>query len=267
MTISPAVGSASTQTLTFSASDSAGISSMHLLISSSTNTVNACWMYFDGSGLSLASDNTATWSTSYSWGTGSTLYNNQCNVTLVSNASAGGTLTFTLTITLTSSFPRPETVYMQASYPTSQDTGYQPEGTWSGSSSPLAVSPASGSGMTQTFTFTAADPQNVSNMNALFNTAVSGAGACWMYFDGSYLSLADDSASNWSSAGQGTALQNSQCTVTLGSHSSAGGSSMNFAVAIVFKSAFAGARTIYMRDTDGAQNDSGYQQTGTWTVQ
>jgi hypothetical protein len=241
---------------------------MHLLISSSSSNVNACWMYFDGSTLSLASDNTQSWSSSNSWGTGSTLQNNQCTVTLVSNPSAGNTLTLTLTITLASGFPRPETIYMQASYPQSQDTGYQPEGTWGGSGgSSMTVSPASGSGMTQTFTFTATDPQNVSNMNALFNATLSGAGGCWMYFDGSNLSLADDGGSNWSSAGQGTALQNSQCTAILGNHSSAGGASMNFTVSIVFTSAFNGAKTIYMRNTNGAQVDSGYQQEGAWTVQ
>jgi len=50
----------------------------------------------------------------------------------------------------------------------------------------VSVSPASGSGLTQAFTFTVSSPSgyaNVSDVFALFNTSVSGANACYIRYN------------------------------------------------------------------------------------
>ena len=55
----------------------------------------------------------------------------------------------------------------------------------------VSASPNSGSGASQTFTFTAAGQGGNSDptyMNVLFNAAVNGQNGCWLYFDGNFVS-------------------------------------------------------------------------------
>ncbi len=135
------------------------------------------------------------------------------------------------------------------------------------------MSPNSGTGISQTFSFAFADPQgyqSLSGVNALINTSTNGLGACWIYYDlsGPTLWLASDDASTWSSAavGSSSTLQNSQCSINAAGLSGTGsGTSFTIQVPIVFKSGFTGGKTIYLRAID-ASGPSSFAPSGSWTV-
>jgi hypothetical protein len=66
----------------------------------------------------------------------------------------------------------------------------------------ISAAPASGSGSSQTFTWTASSPYgygNLSGVYALFNTSVNGANACYIRYNriSNLLYLADNSGTSW----------------------------------------------------------------------
>jgi hypothetical protein len=133
------------------------------------------------------------------------------------------------------------------------------------------ASPSSGSGLQQTFTFTATDSGgstgNLTGLNALFNSTLDGSHACWMFYDGrSQLWLASDDASAWTATGgNNPTVQNSQCGVTIASDSSYGGS-LVVSITVTFTNSFSGTKNIYMHAANGQGGDTGYPIEGTWTV-
>ena len=81
----------------------------------------------------------------------------------------------------------------------------------------ISVAPASGSGITQRFTFTFSGVSNVGSVNMLINSSLTGVGACYFPYEpqGNTIDLLDDSGSGMSrlTAGGGGALANSQCSI------------------------------------------------------
>jgi hypothetical protein len=122
---------------------------------------------------------------------------------------------------------------------------------------PAQVTPAAGSGIAQTFTFTFSG-QNLTVVNVLFNSVLDGRRACYIAFTppGS-LFLVND-------AGDAYTLNNSQCGIS-NSSVSITGNTLTFSVDITFTSAFAGNQVIYMAARTAAAN-SGWQALGTWNV-
>ena len=139
---------------------------------------------------------------------------------------------------------------------------------------PVSVTPSSGSGASQTFAFLYSDPDgfaNISAVNALINSTLSGGNSCWVYYDraANTLWLARDDTSNWDPLTLGTPamVQNSQCVVNgIGSSTSGAGNNLTLSLAISFKPAFAGAKTVYMIAHDAAGASSAYEARGSWTV-
>lgn len=105
-------------------------------------------------------------------------------------------------------------------------------------------------------------------MNALFNTAVDGRAACWLYFSGTAsISLASDDGSLWASQSNSSpTVGNSQCT--LSNYTLLDGSPGNwgFTVTITFSHSFAGTKNIFMRGDNTEGGDTGYTLQGSWTV-
>lgn len=126
----------------------------------------------------------------------------------------------------------------------------------------VSLTPASGSGQTQTFTLTASDSAgaaDIRSVDLMINNAFSGSGACWMAFDRtSGLKLAGDDG-NWQTGG------NSQCVVRLLSVNDSG-NDMSVSVSVSFDRNWTGDRTIWAAANDTASNSSGYQQIGTYTI-
>ena len=139
------------------------------------------------------------------------------------------------------------------------------------SPTPVSVTPSSGSGLVQTFSFTYSVPKGLADANVLFNTAASGQSACWFNYSpsGNSLSLASDNASSWSYAtlGSSVTLQNSQCSLQAGTATYvASGTNVTLKLTVTFKTAFAGQKNIYLRAQDLTGVIGGFVQMGSWSV-
>jgi hypothetical protein len=142
----------------------------------------------------------------------------------------------------------------------------------------ISLSPTSGSGVTQTFTVTAADQRGykgISGINFLVNSGFDGTHACWLYYDNqqSKIMLASDDSSDWSNStgiGPGSdstqSIQNSQCALPGGLSSVSGdGNTLTVVLTLTFSSSFTGPKQIWVRAGDTVGTDSGYEHLGDWT--
>jgi len=138
-----------------------------------------------------------------------------------------------------------------------------------------SVSPSSGSGLSQQFTWKASSPSgysNLSEMFALFNTSVSGQNACYIRYNriSNLLYLADNSAAYWLGGfvpGNSGTTGNSQCSIDAsGSSASGSGTQLTLTVSVTFQTSFSGTKNDYLFAQDNAGLNSRWQQVGTWTV-
>lgn len=150
---------------------------------------------------------------------------------------------------------------------------------------PVAISPASGSGATQTFNITVINPQRFGqglNLNFLINSTLDGSHACWLYYAANQaplsglfsgpLKLASDDGADWSrstsvsnDSSSPTPIQNSQCSVFGGPTTvvaNAADETATFTVTLTFSSSFAGPKNLYVR----AQGATDYTLAGTFTA-
>jgi hypothetical protein len=145
---------------------------------------------------------------------------------------------------------------------------------------PEGVSPASGSGVTQTFTFTFTDPAGYADLNVLdvlISTFLDGRMACYFALAPTgattgYLYLVDDADDGGYAPGSpmplpsSNSVSNSQCTLNgTGSSISASGNRLTLTLSIAFNPTFAGNKAFYMAARSNTQN-SGWQALGTWNV-
>jgi hypothetical protein len=149
----------------------------------------------------------------------------------------------------------------------SQNTQYAP--------SAVSVSPSSGSGSSQTFSYTFSDANGYADLPAvqmLINSALRGSGACHLYYSraANRIYLKNDTGSAWSAPivlGSSATLQNSQCTVNgSGSSATASGNNLTVNVALTFQGAFEESKTNYLYAQDTSGSASGWQAKGSWTV-
>src|SRR5712691_8782833 len=115
------------------------------------------------------------------------------------------------------------------------------------------VTPNSGSGVSQTFTFVFRDLDGVADMrqvNILINSSFNSANACYLVYD-QYLgtiSLLNDSASGVSKTRPGGPhnVENSQCILLARSSSvPSNATDLTLTLSLAFKQPFAGLRNIY----------------------
>ena len=144
--------------------------------------------------------------------------------------------------------------------------------TWSaGTPSIVSVSPSSGSGMSQTFTFVFSDTGGAGDLHQqfiLFNSSTGGASACLPQYDGTSLYLLNDAGSTWlgpMAPGSSSTLANSQCTVA-GSSVTLSGTTVILNLSITFNSSFGGAKNIYMQAYTQEGLNTGMLARGSWTV-
>jgi hypothetical protein len=136
------------------------------------------------------------------------------------------------------------------------------------------VSPASGSGLSPNFTFTASDSSSQSNIVGMTMLLTAGSpanltNACYLFYNRSAATIglyADDGVT-LSTKGTGSAanLQNSQCAVGF-TVMITSGNSVLFTINVVLKSpAFSGVKTIYLQALE-PNTSSGWVSRGVWTV-
>jgi hypothetical protein len=273
------------QTFGFVYSDPNGYTDLRELraqFSSTGAASNSCYLKYARNANSLYMLNDA--GTSYlgpvTLGVAGTLQNSQCSVNAAnSSASGSGTsLSMNLAITFTATFAGKATISMYAVDNLGLTSGWQNMGTWTPNPpavpSAVSVTPSSGSGTSQTFTYLFSDAsgyQHISNAYSMISASQSWAGSCLpMYVPASHsLYLAMDGGTGWLgplTIGQAGTLQNSQCTLNAGASSASGsGTNLTVNLAISFSSSFVGLKNQYMRADDAANNlSSGWQNRGTW---
>ena len=297
--VNPASGSGSSQTFTFTYSDPGGyaaIVSTATVIGSALSASGSCYIYFPRSAntVYLANDSGSQWLGPLALGQNGNLQNSQCSISGSSSSSAGSgfSLTLSLAITFQQAFSGAKNTYMEVY--DGADSGWQLKGTWTvttaatggsggsggsgggGSGTPPAfgivgVSPSSGSGDTQTFALTYADPGGyaaIVSASTVMGSALSASNSCYTYFarSSNAVYLENDAGNQWLGPvvlGQSGTLQNSQCSITgTGSSSSGSGYTLTLNLAVTFKTP--GVKNIYMEVYDGT--DSGWQQKATWTA-
>jgi hypothetical protein len=146
---------------------------------------------------------------------------------------------------------------------------------WGQAPTVVSAVPASGSGLTQDFSFWFTDANGVSDLtvlNVLINGALDGARACYLAYDrpSNNLYLVSDAGTaiagiQLNGSGQ---LANGQCTVD-GSRSSAAaaGVTLTLSLRITFNQAnFSGDKTVYLAARDASGGNSGWQIRGAYRV-
>ncbi|HTD42934.1 MAG TPA: SBBP repeat-containing protein, partial [Bryobacteraceae bacterium] len=262
VSVTPTSGSGNSVILTAQYSDTGGaaaLTTVSLLVNTSASTTNACYVSYNSATnvISLANDSPSSGSVTVIPGGGSQ-QNSQCIVNGVGTSASisGSTLTLTVSLAFQPGFGGGKTAYLYAA-DAGANTGWISRGSWTVTIPPPqpsvdSVTPNTGLGAGQTFTFAFSDTQNASNLTGmamLFSANGSGANACYIVYDrnrGTVALLWDNALGSDSKPLNSTlVLKNTQCSV--GSTSSAFvGLSDIVTAAITFKTAFSGAKSIFM---------------------
>jgi len=283
--VNPSSGTGSNQTFSFVFSDTAGATDLNMvqiLFNSAFSGVQGCYLWFDvtHSAAYLVDDGGGTSLGPLTLGTANSLSNSQCtlNGTGSSLTSSGNTLSLNLAISFKPGFAGSKTVYGYAVTTAGISSNWQTLGSWTvpGTSvSVVSVTPASGTGINQTFGFVFSDTAGANDLNSLqiiFNSAFTGVQACYLWFDVTHSAahLVNDAGSaslGPLTLGTANSLSNSQCTLNgTGSSVVASGNTLTLNLAISFKSSFAGSKSVYGYAMTNAGINSGWQSSGSWTV-
>ncbi len=219
-------------------------------------------------------------------GTGS-IGNSQCQLNGAGSSAsgAGRSLTLTIHLTFTQNFAGNRVAYLAARTISESSSGWTPLETWTvpGAAAapltPVSITPASGKGSDQVFTFSFSDVagwQGLGIVNVLVNEGLDGRQACYVAYavQSNSLFLVDDAgdaggpfAGSMPLSGLGS-VANSQCTVdAAGSSVAHSGNTLTLTLHFSFSSAFVGNKLFYTAARDTGIGTSGWQPMGTWTVQ
>ena len=284
--VSPSSGTGISQVFTFrysSVNGSGYLSTVYGVINGSLSAAGGCNVYYvaASNALYLYNDAGSAVAGPLTPGSGGTLSNSQCtlNGSGSSASGSGNTLALALSLNFKAAFPGQQNVYGYAADEAGNGSGWQTLGTWRGST-PLntpptadSVSPSSGTGSSQVFTFRYSSVNGsgyLSTVYNLINGSLSGAGGCYVYYvaASNALYLYNDAGSSVTgplTPGSGGTLFNSQCTLDgSGSSATGSGNTLALALSLSFKAAFAGQQNVYGYGADRGGYVSGWQTLGTW---
>jgi len=289
----PANPTGSPQTFSFLARDLDGfadISTLYFWITGSpSNPQNSCYgVYVRSSNvLYLYNDSLSATLGPLTPGSSGTLQNSQCMVNGGSSAliSAAGTdLTVNIGLSLTGTYATTtQNVYLYVIDNESHNTGWVQTGAWTVGSTNhtptvVAGTPANPTGSPQTFSFVARDLDGVADIGSLYfwvaGSPSNPQNSCYGVYvrSSNVLYLYNDSLSATLgplTPGSSGTLQNSQCMVNGGSSAliSASGTDLALNVGLSLQGTYATApQGVYIYVTDNEGHDTGWVQTGTWTV-
>ena len=283
VSVTPSSGSGANQTFSYLFSDSDGfadISWTATLIGGSSG--GYCVVFFDrvSSTLLLLNDGGSAWLGPVTAGVVGTLQNSQCILDGAASSSSGVStdLTVNLGLTFKGAFAGAKANFALAADSSAHTSGWQLGGTFTATNpapTVTSVTPSSGGGSSQTFSYVFADPNGFADLAwavVLIDGDANVVNSCLVYFDraSTALLLLNDTASAWlgpSLAGTGVTLQNSQCTVNAtGTSVSGADQNLTLNLALMFKPAYGGTKNNFTIATDGGNQSSGWQAPGTWTV-
>jgi hypothetical protein len=206
-----------------------------------------------------------------------TIENSQCRLDLAGSSAAGSAnnLTLNLAVTFKSGLQGQQNIYMSVGDNAGLASAWQQMGAWTipAHQPPVSVSvsPASGTGTTQVFTFTAASANGYRNIAYEQIIFENGGASCFLFYVSSgTVYVNSDSGIGWAGSGalgESRTIESSQCSLDLAASSATGSSNnLTLRLAITFKSGLRGQQNIYMVVVDNAGLVSGWQQLGTWTI-
>lgn len=220
-------------------------------------------------------------------GTG-TVGNSQCTIFLANSSVVGNgsTLTLTLNFAFTTSFARTngsKVIYAAARDTSQRNSGWHTMGAHLVPGAPvtyprpLGMSPAMGTGLAQTLTFTFQDQSSALNIQTawvLFNSNIDSTHACSLayYRPGNQFYLRPDNGdpaqASVATLGTPTTISNSQCSVNMaGASANISGATLTLIVPITFASpAFSNARNAWLAVQTLAGAVSDWQALGTWII-
>jgi probable HAF family extracellular repeat protein len=290
--VAPSSGSGFTQTFALQYSDPGGASNLATTwvwfnATQSSSSSNSCLVYYAPNPptswlVYLLNDAGTAWTSATIGAGGTTLQNSQCaiDVGASSAVTSGNTLTFNLAMTFKPAFGGAKNVYMYAANRSGANSGWNDRGDWT---VPVvtavvtadSVTPASGSGTTQTFALQYSDTLGAADLSTTwvwFNATFSNnsSNSCMLYYNraAGQINMLNDAGTTWmpGTLGSATTLQNNQCSINLGSSSVVlAGNTLTLNLAMTFKPAYAGAKNVYMYATNGTIN-SDWNDRGDWTV-
>jgi hypothetical protein len=211
-------------------------------------------------------------------GSSGSVSNSQCTLagTGSSFSTSGNDLTLNVALTFAGTFVGEQNVYQYATG-TTANSGWTKKGTWlpasAGPPTVVSLSPASGSGLTQTFSMVYSDPNGISdlkNVLVVFNTSVSVASSCSVVYTPATnkMYLYDNAGTALDAGvtpGSSASASNSQCTLAgTGSSFSTSGDNLTLQIALTFTGTFTGRQNVYLYAT-GTTANSGWAKKGTWT--
>ncbi len=138
-----------------------------------------------------------------------------------------------------------------------------------------SVSPSSGSGASQIFTFKYGDLNGYSDLNfglALFQSQLVASNACYVIYNrpAAAFYLINDAgtvALGPVAPGSSGTVENSQCLLSgTGSSAAGSGNILTLNISLTFKVSFTGPKTIFVDAIDAAGHTSDMQPRGAWTV-
>jgi hypothetical protein len=276
VSVTPSSGNGVTQQFTFVANSpdgAADLTEVDMLFNTTLARLNSCGMRYTANQLLLLSDDGNS-VTSGQPGTAVTLSNSQCSVDLLHTTVtiSGNTLTIAPTITFKAGFQAGVQIFMYVADFTGASSGWQRLGWWMVGStveappSAVSVTPSSGYGATQQFSFVASSPNgaaDLTNVEMLFNTALARLNSCGMRYSGNLLLLLSDDGSTVTFGQPGTAvtLSNSQCSVDLSQTTvTVSGNTLTISPTITFKNGFQTGAHIYMYVADFTGANTGWKR-------
>lgn len=284
VSVSPSSGTGTTQTFTFKVSDADGstdVTRVQVGFVRST-TPDACYVSFlSGSGLYLLNDSGNAWLGPVGLGTNNTLANSQCQINAAPSSftTSSGSLqaVFTLSVTFQTTMGGRNNVVLAGQDSKGVDAPAAAVGTWTlpvtdQAPAPISVTPNSGTGSSQRFTFVASDGDGASDLTAM-HVYVQGSNygaVCYVeWLTPSSVYLMNDAFTAWLgpiAPGTSDTVENSQCRVNAVSITP-GANTQTLVLDLVFKAGLQGSNTIYLIPED-AEGTFGYtgQQVGAWVV-
>ncbi|SPF52309.1 hypothetical protein SBA4_50012 [Candidatus Sulfopaludibacter sp. SbA4] len=288
--VSPASGSASSLTMVFTFSDPRGwqdLGVVNILINNFLDGRQSCYLACSQplNKLYLVNDAGNGLLPALPINGFGSVGNSQCTISAQGSSvsGSGNTLTLMLNLSFSTAFEGNHVVYLAAGDLAGNNSGWQPQGTWSVPMASRAgpavggVSPSYGSGLTQMFTFTFTDTEgwpDLGVVDILINNSLDGRQACYLAYSRAVnaLYLVNDAGTallpGLVMTAPGT-LSNSQCTVSAGASAvGMNGSTLTLTVGLTFPPVLSGNQVIYLaaRDSTGVVT-SGWQAMGTWSVQ
>jgi hypothetical protein len=279
VSVTPSSGSGSSQVFSFVFSDPAGYQDLawqQVIISSTTG---GCYIFYSPPNnlVFFGNDAGALAVGPQVLGTAGTLQNSHCSLNVGASAvsGSGNNLTLRLAFSFQGGLAGTMTVYAITGSMSGLNSGWQNMGTWTAvnpAPSVVSVTPSSGSGSSQIFSFVFFDPAGYQDLAWQQVIIDSPAGGCYIFYSrsNSLVYFGNDAgalALGPQILGTAGTLQNSHCSLNVGtSYVSGSGNNLTLRLAFSFQGAIAGTMNVYAVTGSVSGLISGWQTMGTWTA-